>query len=162
MKALLNLFRKRDHVIQRLKKDDAPVIARLHTEGFHRPWNDGEFRSLLTQGPVFGFIAREIGEKGGAAGFVLARLAAGEAEILTIAVEKPARRAGLGRKLMDAVLRELHSHRAESLFLEVDEKNGAAIGLYKKLGFREVGKRPSYYQTAEGRSSALVMRLDLK
>jgi [ribosomal protein S18]-alanine N-acetyltransferase len=161
MRAIFDLFRKREFAIQRLKTTDAAEIAGLHTDGFHRPWNDGEFRSLLAQGPVFGFIARPVGNKG-AAGFVLARLAAGEAEILTIAVAKPERRSGLGRKLMDAVLRELHAQRAESLFLEVDEKNAAAVSLYRKLGFSQVAKRPSYYQTAEGRSSALVMRLDLK
>lgn len=162
MKSPLDYFRKREFAIQRLKTTDAVEISGLHTDGFHRAWNDGEFRSLLAQGPVFGFIARPVGKAGTAAGFVLARLAAGEAEILTVAVAKPERRTGLGRKLMDAVLRELHAQRAQTLFLEVDEKNAAAIGLYKKLGFAEVGKRPSYYQTAEGRSSALVMRLDLK
>ena len=162
MKSPLDYFRKREFAIQRLKTTDAVEISGLHADGFHRPWTDGEFRSLLAQGPVFGFIARPVGKAGTAAGFVLVRLAAGEAEILTVAVSRQERRSGLGRKLMDAVLRELHAQRAENLFLEVDEKNIAAIGLYKKLGFGEVGKRPSYYQTADGRSSALVMRLDLK
>jgi ribosomal-protein-alanine N-acetyltransferase len=63
---------------------------------------------------------------------------------------------------MDAVLRELHSQRAEALFLEVDEANAPAIALYRRLGFFEVGKRPRYYETGEGRSGALVMRRDLR
>ena len=83
-------------------------------------------------------------------GFVLARLAAGEGEILTVAVARAHRRQGLGWRLMDAVLRELHAQRAEALFLEVDETNAAAIALYRRLGFSEVGKRPSYYQSADG------------
>ena len=74
---------------------------------------------------------------------MLARLAAGEAEILTIAVARGHRRQGLGWRLMDAVLRELHAERAEALFLEVDETNAPAIGLYRKFGFHEVGKRPN-------------------
>lgn len=162
MRSPLEFFRKREFAIERLKTTDAAAIAALHTDGFHRPWNDGEFRSLLAQGPVFGFIARPVGNASAPAGFVLARLAAGEAEILTVAVTRQERRSGLGRKLMEAVLRELHALRGETLFLEVDEKNTAAIGLYTKLGFQQVARRPSYYQTAEGRSSALVMRLDLK
>ncbi|MGB8817737.1 MAG: N-acetyltransferase [Rhizobiaceae bacterium] len=162
MRSPFDLFRKRDFAIERLKTADAVAIAGLHTDGFHRPWNDGEFRSLLAQGPVFGFIARPVGRADAPAGFVLARLVAGEAEILTVAVSKPNRRSGLGRKLMDAVLRQLHAQRAQVLILEVDEQNSPAIGLYKKLGFLEVAKRPSYYQTADGRSSALVMRLELK
>jgi ribosomal-protein-alanine N-acetyltransferase len=64
---------------------------------------------------------------------------------------------------MDAVLRELHAQRAEKLFLEVDETNQPAIALYRRFGFREVGQRPRYYQSAGGRKSgALVMRRDLR
>ena len=162
MKSPLEFFRKKELVIDRLKSADAPFMARLHTDGFHRPWNDGEFRSLLSQGPVFGFIARPVGEPHNPSGFVMARLVAGEAEILTIAVAKSERRSGLGRKLMNEVLRLLHMQRAESLFLEVDETNVAAVTLYRKLGFREVAKRPSYYEGPAGRTNALVMRLDMK
>ena len=112
---------------------------------------------------MFGFAARETG-KGGAApvGFVLARLAAGEGEILTVAVARAHRRQGLGWRLMDAVLRELHGQRAEALFLEVDETNAPAIALYRRLGFFEVGKRPRYYESAQGKTGALVMRRDLR
>lgn len=162
MKSPLDYFRKKDVVLDRLKPADAPLIARLHSEGFHHPWSDGEFRSLLGQGPVFGFIARPVGEVHNPVGFVLARLVAGEAEILTIAVARSERRAGLARKLMTEVLRLLHQQRAESLFLEVDEANAAAVALYRKLGFHEVAKRPSYYQGPNGRTNALVMRLDMK
>ena len=96
-------------------------------------------------------------------GFVLARLAAGEGEILTVAVARSHRRQGLGWQLMDAVLRELHAQRAEALFLEVDETNVAAIALYRRLGFREVGKRANYYRSPErGPTGALVMRRDLR
>ena len=77
---------------------------------------------------MFGFAGLEIGKgSAGPVGFVLARLAAGEAEILTLAVARSHRRDGLGWQLMDAVLRELHAQRAEALFLEVDETNAGAI-----------------------------------
>ncbi|MBA3449065.1 MAG: GNAT family N-acetyltransferase, partial [Pseudaminobacter sp.] len=124
---------------------------------------DGEFEGLLEQDTVFGYAAREIGhgnEK--PVGFVLARLVADEGEILTVAVARAHRRQGLGWQLMDAVLRELHGQRAEALFLEVDETNLGAIALYRRLGFRDVGKRPAYYQSEQGASGALVMRRDLR
>jgi ribosomal-protein-alanine N-acetyltransferase len=153
----------RDYALEPLTAADSPAIAAIHREDFPRPWTDGEFSSLLGQETVFGFAARETGRGGSPpVGFVLARLAAGEAEILTVAVARAHRRQGLGWRLMDAVLRELHGQRAEALFLEVDETNTAAIALYRRLGFFEVGKRPRYYESANGRSGALVMRRDLR
>ncbi len=157
-------FAQRDMTVLPLTSDHARALSRLHAEDFRRPWTDGEFVDLMKQETVFGFGAFPEGEGAGdPAGFVLARLAACEAEILTIAVGRSQRRRGLGRKLMDAVLRHLHAARAESLFLEVDETNEPAIALYRRLGFRKVGERKAYYDKAGGgKSGALVMRLALK
>lgn len=163
--ALGNLFvRQSDHMVESMGPDDIPVVARLHSEGFGRAWSDGEFAALLAQNTVFGFMARRTGQPSAEpVGFVLARLAAGEAEILTIAVAKSKRRKGIGRALMDAVLRHLHSERAEALFLEVDHANRAAIALYRRLGFAEVARRKAYYgDMPNSDGSALVMRLDLR
>lgn len=154
----------REFSVEPLMPGSGKVLAALHREDFIRPWTGGEFEQLLAQDTVFGFAGLETGKGGaGPVGFVLARLAAGEAEILTLAVARSHRREGLGWLLMDAVLRELHAARAEALFLEVDETNAAAIALYRRLGFREVGKRPRYYQNADNsRTGALVMRRDLR
>ncbi|MEW6631764.1 MAG: ribosomal protein S18-alanine N-acetyltransferase [Pseudomonadota bacterium] len=156
--------RRRDYALEPLTVSDSATVSELHREDFVRPWTDGEFASLLEQDTVFGYAARETGQ--GAkppVGFVLARLAAGEGEILTVAVARAHRRQGLGWQLMDAVLRELHAQRAEALFLEVDETNAPAIALYRRLGFRQVGQRPNYYRSTEhGPTGALVMRRDLR
>lgn len=157
------MIRPRDFIIEPLHLAHAQAMAEIHREDFHRPWSDVEFQSLLSQDAVFGFVVREVGQaRRGPAGFVLSRLAAGEAEILTVAVTRAERGIGLGWKLMDAALRHLHAARAEALFLEVDETNAPALALYRRLGFREVGRRPAYYDRADGRKSgALVMRRDL-
>ncbi|MEZ2328194.1 ribosomal protein S18-alanine N-acetyltransferase [Mesorhizobium sp. RCC_202] len=156
--------RRRDYALEPLTVGDSAAVSVLHREDFVRPWTDGEFASLLGQDTVFGYAARETGQ--GAkppVGFVLARLAAGEGEILTVAVARAHRRQGLGWQLMDAVLRELHAQRADALFLEVDETNAPAIALYRRLGFRQVGQRPNYYRSTEhGPTGALVMRRDLR
>lgn len=156
--------RSEQHFIEPVSSDDAQEIARLHKEGFGRPWNDGEFASLLAKDAVFGFTAKPEGKpKSPPDGFVLARLAAGEAEILTIAVSGSKRGKGLGRALMDAVLRHLHSERAETLFLEVSADNKPALALYKRLGFAEVGRRDAYYGRGDATDgTALILRLDLK
>ena len=155
--------RVRDYHLEPLLESDSPAISALHREDFSRPWTDGEFASLLSQDAVFGYAARLTGHgRKPPVGFVLARLAAGEGEILTVAVARAHRRQGLGWQLMDAVLRQLHAERAEALFLEVDETNVAAIALYRRLGFIQVGKRPRYFQSDDGATGALVMRRDLR
>lgn len=155
---------KREYSIEALVEEDSHFLAGLHHEDFVRPWAEEEFASLLGQETVFGFKAVGSGWRPAKlAGFVLARHAAGEAEILTIAVARSLRREGIGRSLMDAVLRRLHQERTEAVFLEVDESNAAAIALYRRLGFREVGRRTAYYRSRDGgRSDALVMRRDLR
>lgn len=147
-----------------LETDDAGLAAALHRGRFSRPWNDGEFHALLSQDTVFGFLAlREGMLSRTAGGFVLARAAAGEAEILSIAVDPQHARAGLGWRLMLAALREAKMRGAEHVFLEVDEGNAPARRLYEKLGFMRVGERKAYYAGPDGsRSTALVMRLDLR
>lgn len=158
-------FIARDYALEPLEPDHADMLSILHQEDFVRPWSAEEFRSLLGDRTVFGFAAREVGyPNGDISGFVLARQAADEGEILTVAVAASQRRGGIGWKLMDAVLRKLHTDRAEALFLEVDETNVAALALYRKLGFHQVGKRPNYYESRgpHGRTNALVMRRDLR
>jgi ribosomal-protein-alanine N-acetyltransferase len=151
-------------VIEELRKEDTAAAARLHVDDFVHPWSDGEIHSLLSKPGVFGYVVRQTGKPGSQpVGFVLARMAADEAEILTIAVDRRWRRYGLGRQLMDAVLRRLHGEGIVSLFLEVNEKNIAARALYAKLGFQAVGQRPGYYEVPGfRRENALVMRYDFR
>ena len=148
-------------------REDAGALARLHASAFPlagESWGPDEFRSLLGQGNVFAYRAVRSGMMGRGVpaprGFVLAREADGEAEILTIAVHPSWQGRGIGRSLMDAVLRELYARRAEALFLEVNEDNEAALALYRRLGFDEVGRRDNYYSRGDGRT-ALTMRLRL-
>jgi ribosomal-protein-alanine N-acetyltransferase len=147
-----------------LETTDAGIAATLHRARFPQPWNDGEFHSLLSQQPVYGFLALKEGVLGRmAGGFVLGRAVAGEAEILTIGVDQRFERAGLGWRLMQAALLEARMRGAENIFLEVDETNVAARRLYDKLGFAKAGERKAYYAAADGsRSTALVLRRDLR
>ncbi len=159
------LPRKTEFEILPMRTDDCLRVSALHGERFARPWGDGEFHSLLMQPNVFGFVARQVNGlfKVPLAGFVLTRAVADEGEILTVAVHAKAARAGLGWRLMQAAMREVHARGGESLFLEVDDGNAPALGLYRKLGFLTVGERPAYYTDKNGvRTTALVMKRDLR
>jgi ribosomal-protein-alanine N-acetyltransferase len=89
---------------------------------------------------------------------ILIRVAADEAEILTLAVAPEARRTGLGRALLDAACEAARAAGAVRLFLEVSATNQAARALYDAAGFQQIGRRRRYY--ADG-SDALTMSLTL-
>ena len=92
-------------------------------------------------------------------GFVLSRLAADEAEILTIAVDAAHQGRGVGRALLSENLRQAANAGAKAMFLEVAKDNGAALALYERFGFVKVGERAGYYRRADGtRATAIVMR----
>ncbi|KQT83939.1 ribosomal protein S18-alanine N-acetyltransferase [Aurantimonas sp. Leaf443] len=143
-----------------LEDADLDEAAEIHSQAFDRAWTGEELAALLRQSGSFGFVVKPTGgTRRALLGFVLARLTQDEAEILTIAVSKGARGQGIGRMLMDAVLRHLHAERATSLFLEVDEENIPARKLYARLRFEEVGRRPAYYKGKDGRrTSAFVLK----
>ncbi len=149
-------------MIERAEKDDLPDLAKLHAECFKQHWGTAELTTLFEQKGVFILTARTSRVTGQAnLGFVIIRSVAGEAEVLTIAVSPKQQNRGIGRKLMEAAIFQLYSDRTEALFLEVDDTNSAALKLYKKLGFKQVGERKAYYAASEGSGTALVMRCDL-
>lgn len=137
----------------------AEAIARLHGRSFQRGWSEEDVHALLTDPAVRAHAAWLKGRLGG---FILARKAADEAEILSIAVEKNRRGSGLGHGLLNLHLRRLAGEGVRTVFLEVDEKNQPALRLYRRAGFREVGRRPNYYPQPGGTpATALVLRRDL-
>jgi ribosomal-protein-alanine N-acetyltransferase len=143
--------------------EDTHDMSLLHAERFYRGWDESEFHSLVNQPSALAYTARPNNGIAGLGGFVLGREAAGEAEILTIAVSNKYPRQGLGWRLMLAALRDVRGRGADTMFLEVDQGNTAAQELYRKLGFRIAGERKGYYAMGNGqKSTALVLRLDLR
>ena len=117
--------------------DDVEALARLHADCFADRWSAAALRDLLAGPGVFAFAGPD--------GFILARAAGGEAEILTLAVAPPARRQGNARLLVQVAAAHAMGLGAGILFLEVATDNQAAIGLYDGLGFVSAGRRKAYY-----------------
>ena len=127
-------------------------MAALHARSFTtpRPWSEAEITALLASPLVFALT------RPGA--FLLGRVVAGEAELLTIAVHPDQRRAGLGGALVAAFLTESRARGGESAFLEVAEANTAARALYAACGFAPAGRRRGYYHRPDGASEdALIL-----
>jgi [ribosomal protein S18]-alanine N-acetyltransferase len=138
--------------------EDAPLLAALHGAAFQRGWSTEEFEQLLVEHNV---VADRALAGTDLAGFVVSRIAADQAEILSIAVAPSHRGRGLAHKMLDVHLRRLAGYGVAAVFLEVDERNKPARRLYAGFGFAKVGRRESYYAAADGAAAALVLRRDL-
>jgi ribosomal-protein-alanine N-acetyltransferase len=92
-------------------------------------------------------------------GFVVARVVGPLAEIETIAIAGNAQGYGFGSSLLLALLEELKLAGAEEVELEVRASNGAALRMYERAGFREVGRRREYYRGPV--EDAVLLRLEL-
>lgn len=111
-------------------------------------WTEDAYRNLWNdpESVRAGFVAEQDGE---VVGFVVAREIAGEWELENLAVAVVAQRAGVGSKLVLALLEKLSVAHARSLFLEVRESNLVARKLYEKHGFQLTGRRSDYYHNPE-------------
>ena len=132
----------------------AAALAAIHQAAFPpaEVWGADAMALQLALPGAFGRIHP-------AGGMVLARVAADEADILTIAVAPHAQRQGLGRTLLIAAMHEAIRRGAATMFLEVAIHNEAAMRLYVSCGFQQVGRRRGYYP---GGGDALVMRAELR
>jgi ribosomal-protein-alanine N-acetyltransferase len=138
---------------------DAPRLAQLHGLSFHRGWGENEFETMLTERNTM--VHRLVaGRK--IIGFAVSRIAADEAEILSIAVAESHRGRGLSRQLLQTHLGHLAGRGVRTVFLEVEENNQPARRLYQGSGFAVTGRRERYYRQPDGEQlNALLMRRDL-
>ena len=129
------------------------ALAVLHAEAFDTPWDAASLSALLDSPGVFAVEQPD--------GFILIRVVADEAEILTLAVRPAARRSGLGGRLVEAAVIRAAALGAERMFLEVAEDTVAARALYARAGFVEAGRRRGYYARSDGsREDALILALN--
>ena len=149
------LFARGKPIFAEARPADAAAIAAIHGASFQRGWGEDEIYRLLIDGNV---VAHRATSGGRLIGFILSRCGAGEAEILSVAIAPAWRGRALARPLLDLHLRRLAGLGIRSVFLEVAEHNAAAGRLYRRAGFREVGRRQGYY---DGGATALVLRRDL-
>lgn len=140
---------------------DVPAISRLHGVLFSPPWTEAGVAGLMSHAGSAAFVV-DAGPEDGISGFILGRVAADEAEILSLGVAATARRQGIGRRLVVALATEVHRRGSCRLYLEVSPSNAPAVALYESLGFASLGVRRAYYR-ATGRppEDARLLSLEL-
>ncbi|CCD94510.1 putative Ribosomal-protein-alanine acetyltransferase, RimI-like protein [Bradyrhizobium sp. ORS 375] len=138
---------------------DAKRLAQIHAASFHRGWGEGEFEVMLAERNTLIHRLR-LGRK--LIGFIVSRIGADEAEILSVALDPNQRGRGLSRDLLLTHLGHLAGRGVRTVFLEVEENNQPARRLYERAGFATVGRRERYYLQPGGEQlNALLMRRDL-
>lgn len=128
-------------------------LATCHARAFAgsgRAWTAPEFAGLLESSFVF--------TAGDARAFILGRVIAGEAEVLTLATDPDHRRIGLAQACLAVFETTARARGASAAFLEVAEDNAAALTLYLKAGFAETARRSGYYARGNGSTiDALIL-----
>jgi [ribosomal protein S18]-alanine N-acetyltransferase len=138
---------------------DAAKLSHLHRASFHRGWGEGEFETMLAERNT---LTHRLMRGRTPIGFIMSRLAADEAEILSVAIARAHRGRGYSRDLLAHHIGHLAGLGIRRVFLEVEENNQPAVRLYQRAGFTTVGRREQYYRDARGaKLNALIMQRDL-
>lgn len=128
---------------------DAPTAAHWSLEQYQSACSEsGPQRILLV-----------IEEDGAIQGFLVARAVGQEWELENLAIAAPARRRGLGARLLEHFLNLVPRHAGTSVFLEVRESNRAARSLFEQCGFLESGRRTNYYRHPDENAVTYALRV---
>ena len=136
--------------------DLVPVVA-IEQAAYPFPWSDGIFRDCLR----VGYCCWVVEQESAVIGYWIMQVVARESHILNLCVHPAYHRQGFGRALLARLLDLARDHRADTVLLEVRPTNEAAIALYTRVGFNEVGVRRSYYPGHKGKEDALILARSL-
>ncbi len=135
---------------------DVDAVLAIETSVQAYPWTRGNFCDAIDSSYLC-CVEEMAGEL---CGYAVLMPGAAEAELLNIGVAAAFQRKGLGSKILSVMLETAADRGLIRVFLEVRENNIAAIALYRRAGFSQVGVRRGYYRSASGREDALVMACD--
>ena len=145
-------------LIRPMVEIDLPEVAAVEQSSYAFPWSENIFRDCLR----VGYTCRALDLAGQIIGYGIMSVGAGEAHILNVCVRDQFRNLGFGRRLLEHLLERATAAGVGEAFLEVRPSNLAAIRLYQRLGFEQIGIRRGYYQAPDGREDAIVLKRDLK
>jgi ribosomal-protein-alanine N-acetyltransferase len=154
-------------LIRSVAPAEAALLAALHAACFEtdqlprqsNAWDEAAM-TLFVAGPsTLCLLACLATPEPRPAGFLIARGAVDEAELLTVGVLGEYRERGVGQALLQHAAWTLRASGILRLFLEVDETNAPALALYRSVGAEPAGHRPGYYENG---ANAAVLRLELE
>jgi len=145
-------------VIRAMRGNDIPDVVAIERGSYQFPWSEGIFRDCLR----VGYVCRVVTVSRQVMAYGVMSFGAGEAHILNLCVDEAYRCRGIGRQLLNSLIERAGAAGMADAYLEVRPSNTTAIRLYLSLGFGQVGMRRGYYQAANGREDAAVLRRALR
>ncbi len=139
--------------ILRMQTRHTAQVAQLERECFSLPWSESSIAGEL-ENPLSLWLVCVDDDR--VLGYVGSQTVLGETDMMNVAVAPDARRRGIAQKLIEALAEQLKGQGSRCLTLEVRASNAPALGLYRKLGFAQAGRRPGYYRNPK--EDALILR----
>ena len=139
--------------ITKLTEDHVAAVAALEQICFSAPWSENAIAHEASSSIACWLVAEDEGK---VLGYVGSQFGYGEADMMNLAVAPQYRKQGIGHRLILELISHLSELDVKSLTLEVRQSNAAAVRLYEKMGFKQVGLRPNYYQ--KPKEAALILR----
>lgn len=136
-----------------LVAEDVGTVAAIEQHIHRFPWTPGNFADALNSG----YLCKVAELDGNIAGYAVLMPGVGEAELLDIGIVAAYQGQGLGSELLRQMFEFARGLGVERMLLEVRPSNDAALALYRKHGFAEIGRRRDYYAAGEQREDAIVM-----
>jgi ribosomal-protein-alanine acetyltransferase len=138
-----------DHLnIRHATPADVPILIGIerssHTAAH---WSELRYRQAIESEAEqrLVLVVEDAASPGKILGFLVARQIAPEWELENIVVAAELRRNGHGRRLLEGLFEQARDTNSTRVFLEVRESNRAARALYEQIGFKQTGRRKSYY-----------------
>ena len=143
-------------IISNMNENHVRQIAELERLCFHDPWSENSIASELGNRLSVWLVALDEDK---VVGYVGSQTVIDETDMMNIAVHPDYRNRGVATALIVELTQQLKMRGSKGLMLEVRESNSAAISLYEKHGFLQVGCRRNYYRNP--RENALILRKEL-
>ena len=145
-------------ILRDMTEADLDIVLHIEREVHAYPWTPGNFSDALRSKYV---CKVHESEPDGISGYAVLMMAVDEAELLDIAISANHQRRGLGGEMLEELAALARRANMRRMVLEVRVSNKAAVGLYRKSGFTDIGLRRDYYQSANGREDAILMGRNL-
>lgn len=129
-------------MVRRMCEADLDQVARIERDIFSEPWSRDGFAASLADPNTLYLVAEADGAVAGYCGLLRSF---DEADITNVAVRETYRKRGIGRSMLEELMKQAREEGVDRFTLEVRVSNQPAIELYQSLGFESVGIRPRFY-----------------